>query len=118
MTINTLTRNAGSVATNVSIVERSVTKLLIVKKQKEGLREKKITYQGRVFALTDEEAQETPTVVIGTLLVNGNSTKVLFDSGTTHSFICNIFAKSLGCHYLKTVDDEFWVRTLWVLMLE
>ena len=50
-------------------------------------------------------------MVIGTLLVNGNSTKVLFDFGATHSFISNIFAKSLGCHCLKIVDDEFWVRT-------
>ena len=29
----------------------------------------------------------------------------------THSFISNIFTKSLGCHYLETVDDKFWVRT-------
>ena len=64
-----------------------------------------------MFALTDEEAQETPTVVIGTLLVNGNSDKVLFDSGATHSFISNIFAKSLRCHCLEAVDDKFWVRT-------
>ena len=26
-------------------------------------------------------------------------------------FISNIFTKSLGCHCLETVDDEFWVRT-------
>ena len=55
---------------------------------------KKIIYQGRVFALIDEEVQEAPTVVIGTLLVNGNSTKVLFDSSATHSFIFNMFTKS------------------------
>ena len=50
-------------------------------------------------------------MVTGTLLVNGNYAKVLFDSCATHSFISNIFAKSLKCHCLKTVDDEFWVRT-------
>ena len=50
-------------------------------------------------------------MVTGTLLVNGNSAKVLFDSGAMHSFISNVFAKSLGCHCLETVDDEFWVRT-------
>ena len=64
-----------------------------------------------MFVLTDEEAQETPTVVTGTLLVNDNSAKELFDSSAMHSFISNIFAKSLGCHYLETVDDGFWVRT-------
>ena len=64
-----------------------------------------------MFALTDEEAQKTPTVITDTLLVNGNSAKVLFDSGATHSFISNVFAKSLRCHYLGIVDDEFWVRT-------
>ena len=51
-------------------------------------------------------------MITGTLLVNGNSAKVLFDSGATHFFISNIFAKSLGCHCLKNVNDEFWVRTL------
>ena len=50
-------------------------------------------------------------MVIGTLLVNENSVKVLFDSGATHSFISNVFTKSLGCHCLEIVDDEFWVRT-------
>ena len=46
-------------------------------------------------------------MVTGTLLVKANSAKVLFDSGATHSFISAIFAKSLECHYLKLVDDEF-----------
>ena len=50
-------------------------------------------------------------MVKGTLLVNGNSSKILFDSGSTHSFISNIFVKSLECHCLETIDDEFWVRT-------
>ena len=50
-------------------------------------------------------------MVTGTLLINDNSTKVLFDSGATQSVISNIFAKSLGCHCLETVNDEFWVRT-------
>ena len=81
------------------------------KKPKRGPKRKKITYQRRVFTLTDDEAQETLTVVTGTLLVNGNSAKVLFDSGAMHSFISNGFAKSLRCHCLRTVDDEFWVRT-------
>ena len=50
-------------------------------------------------------------MVTRTLLVNGNSAKVLFDSGATHSFISNVFAKSLRYHCLKIVNDEFGVRT-------
>ena len=57
------------------------------------------------------EALKAPTVVTSTLRVNENSTKVLFDSDATHSFISAIFAKSLGCHCLEPVSDEFWVRT-------
>ena len=49
------------------------------KKLKRVPEQRKITYQGRVFALADKEAQETPTVVSGTLLINGDSIKVLFD---------------------------------------
>ena len=60
-----------------------------------------------MFALTDEEAQETPIVVTGTLLINDNSAKVLFDSGTTHSFISHVFAKSLRSHRVKRFDAEF-----------
>ena len=64
-----------------------------------------------MFTLTDEEARETLAGVTGTLFVNGNFAKVLFDSDVTHSFISNIFAKSLGCHCLEIIDDEFWVWT-------
>ena len=71
----------------------------------------KIIYKERVFALTKEEAHEAPTVVIGTLLINGSYSKILFNSGVTHSFISHIFANSLGYHCWEPVDDEFWVKT-------
>ena len=64
-----------------------------------------------MFALTEEEAQEAPTIVTGTLLITGSYAKVLFDFGATHSFISHIFANSLGYHCWKPIDDEFWVRT-------
>ena len=67
----------------------------------------KIVYKGRVFALIEEEAQGTPIAVIGTLLINGSYAKVLFDSGTTHSFIFHVFAKSLRSHCMKSFDVEF-----------
>ena len=73
---------------------------------------KKIVYRGRVFALTDEEASETPTIVTGTLLIDNCYAKVLFDSGATHSFISNNFAKSLQNCHLKNFEGELLVRTL------
>jgi hypothetical protein len=44
-----------------------------------------------------EEAQEAPDVVIGMFLINDTSTVVLFDSGTSHSFIS---AAYVGKHNL------------------
>ena len=68
------------------------------KKPRKVPEKNKIVYKGRVFALTEEEAQEALTVVTGTLLFNGSYAKVLFDSGATHSFISHVFANSLGYH--------------------
>jgi hypothetical protein len=42
---------------------------------------------GKVNHVTVEEAHEAPDVVIGTFSVNDISVVVLFDSGTSHSFI-------------------------------
>jgi hypothetical protein len=41
----------------------------------------------RVNHVAVEEAQEAPDVVIGMFFVNNTSVVVLFDSGTSHSFI-------------------------------
>ena len=49
-----------------------------------------------MFALTDEEASETPTVVTGTLLIDNYYAKVLFDSGATHSFISSNLSSLLN----------------------
>jgi hypothetical protein len=40
-----------------------------------------------------EEAQEAPDVVIGMFLINDTSAVVLFDSGTSHSFISATYAR-------------------------
>ena len=87
------------------------------KKPKRVPEQRKITYQGRVFALVDEEAQETPTVVSGTLLINGDSIKVLFDL-VPHILYFGYFAESLGSHCTKGLMLNFWVRTPMVKMLE
>ena len=68
--------------------------------------QRKITYQGRVFALTDEEAQETLTVVTGTLLSNGNFIKVLFDL-VPHILYFGYFVESLESYCMGKFDANF-----------
>ncbi|KAA0039195.1 gag protease polyprotein [Cucumis melo var. makuwa] len=52
--------------------------------------------QGRVFATTRQEAERSGTVVTGTLPILGHYTFVLFDSGSSHSFICSVFVQHVG----------------------
>ncbi|XP_028072152.1 uncharacterized protein LOC114274432 [Camellia sinensis] len=51
--------------------------------------------QGRVFALVPGDVQNTATVVSGTFTIYGQSAHVLFDSGSTHSFVSKLFAPNL-----------------------
>ncbi|KAL4020695.1 hypothetical protein IC575_019476 [Cucumis melo] len=48
-------------------------------------------YQGKVFATNKTEAERADTVVIGTLPVLGHYALVLFDYGSSHSFISSAF---------------------------
>ncbi|KAA0059807.1 pol protein [Cucumis melo var. makuwa] len=48
-------------------------------------------HQGRVFATNKTEAERAGTVVTGTLSVLGHYALVLFDSGSSHSFISSAF---------------------------
>ncbi|KAL0546071.1 hypothetical protein IC582_015976 [Cucumis melo] len=48
-------------------------------------------HQGRVFATNKTEADKAGTVVTGTLPVLGHYALVLFDSGSSHSFISSAF---------------------------
>ncbi|KAL4022968.1 hypothetical protein IC575_016714 [Cucumis melo] len=48
-------------------------------------------HQGKVFATNKTEAERAGTVVIGTLPVLGHYALVLFDSGSSHSFISSAF---------------------------
>ncbi|XP_073270998.1 uncharacterized protein [Primulina huaijiensis] len=50
----------------------------------------------RVFAITQEEADDANDVVAGTIFINEMPAYVLFDSGATHSFISKRFTKKLG----------------------
>ncbi|KAL0545083.1 hypothetical protein IC582_020224 [Cucumis melo] len=48
-------------------------------------------HQGRVFATNKTEAEKADTVLTGTLPVLGHYALVLFDSGSSHSFISSTF---------------------------
>jgi len=48
--------------------------------------------QARVFAITQQDAQTSNTVVSGTLLICSFEARVLFDTGATHSFVSSYFA--------------------------
>ncbi|PKA62662.1 hypothetical protein AXF42_Ash012249 [Apostasia shenzhenica] len=45
--------------------------------------------QPHIYALTQQEAQDSPDVITGTFLLCNSPVNVLFDSGASHSFISN-----------------------------
>ncbi|XP_075486417.1 uncharacterized protein LOC142526027 [Primulina tabacum] len=51
----------------------------------------------RVFATTQEEADDAKDVVSGTIFIQQVPGYVFFDCGATHSFMSKRFAKKLGC---------------------
>src|SRR4051812_7959766 len=52
-----------------------------------------------VTHVTVEEAQEDPHVILGTLRVNSILSVVLFDSGASHTFISQEFAREHGINF-------------------
>ncbi|XP_073313449.1 uncharacterized protein [Primulina huaijiensis] len=50
----------------------------------------------RVFAMTQEEADDATEVVLGTILIQKVPAYALFDCGATHSFVSKRLAKKLG----------------------
>ncbi|CAN1240384.1 hypothetical protein LINGRAPRIM_LOCUS2719 [Linum grandiflorum] len=66
--------------------------------------------QGRVYAMTHEEAETATDAVTGTLSILGRALYALFDTGSTHSFISRRFALTL-----KVIPEDlgyhFGVRT-------
>ena len=73
--------------------------------------QKKTKYEGRVYALTQGDAEEAQEVVSGTLLVDGAYAKVLFDSGATHTFISASFAQQLIDKPAELFDGTLVVTT-------
>ena len=72
--------------------------------------------QGRVFSLTEQDAQTATEVVSDTLNIFSKATHVLFDSDSSHSFISLAFAHILHMS-LELLDCELWVSTPSSVML-
>ncbi|KAA0043142.1 Gag protease polyprotein-like protein [Cucumis melo var. makuwa] len=52
--------------------------------------------QRKVYAMTQQEAEDTPDVITGTILICNVPADVLFDPGATHSFVSSIFLTKLN----------------------
>ncbi|XP_077239745.1 uncharacterized protein LOC143880653 [Tasmannia lanceolata] len=65
--------------------------------------------QARTFAITTAEVKATNDVVTGTLSVSSKNAHILFDSGSTHSFVSPKFAKHLSIP-LHKLDLELSVK--------
>ena len=63
-----------------------------------------------MFALTHDEAEASSNVVEGTVAVLGHPTRVLMDSGATHSFVSESFACTLG-QSLQSLESDMVVGT-------
>ncbi|XP_073317229.1 uncharacterized protein [Primulina huaijiensis] len=51
---------------------------------------------GRVFTMVAEEANPDTTLLTGKIFISGVASKILIDSGATHSFISDVFASQLN----------------------
>jgi hypothetical protein len=65
---------------------------------------------GRVFHLTQEEVRAASDVVASTLLLNDFNVHVLFDPGTTHSFISKRIVTKLR-KGVEIVENGFLIGT-------
>ncbi|XP_038988015.1 uncharacterized protein LOC120112523 [Phoenix dactylifera] len=66
--------------------------------------------QGRVYALTQQDAQASNTAVTGTLLVHSTYAYALFDSGATHSFISSTYVHKHDI-FCSPLERELCVST-------
>ncbi|KAL4030656.1 hypothetical protein IC575_008906 [Cucumis melo] len=52
--------------------------------------------QGKVYAMAQQEVEDAPDVITGTILICNVPADVLFDPGATHSFVSSIFLTKLN----------------------
>jgi hypothetical protein len=72
---------------------------------------------GRVFHLTQEEVRAASDVVAGTLLMNNFNVHVLFDPGSTHSFIAKRIVTKLR-KGVEIIEKGFVIGTPMGNMIE
>ncbi|KAA0037886.1 Gag protease polyprotein-like protein [Cucumis melo var. makuwa] len=66
--------------------------------------------QGKVYAMTQQEAEDAPDVITGTILICNVPADVLFDPGATHFFVSSIFFTKLN-RMLKPLSEELAIYT-------
>ena len=66
--------------------------------------------QGKVFVMTQQEADDAPNFFTGTLSICYTSAHVLIDPGATHSFIARMFAVNINST-LESLSEELFVYT-------
>ncbi|KAL0544228.1 hypothetical protein IC582_019341 [Cucumis melo] len=52
--------------------------------------------QRKVYAMTQQEVEDVPDIITGTILIYNVPANVLFDPGATHSFVSSIFLTKLN----------------------
>ncbi|KAA0051049.1 uncharacterized protein E6C27_scaffold678G00020 [Cucumis melo var. makuwa] len=65
---------------------------------------------GKVYAMTQQEAEDAPDVITGMILICKVPADVLFDPGATHSFVSSIFLTKLN-RMLEPLSDRLAIYT-------
>ncbi|TYK29792.1 reverse transcriptase [Cucumis melo var. makuwa] len=66
--------------------------------------------QGKVYAMTQQEAEDAPDVITGTILICNVPADILFDPGATQSFVSSIFMTKLN-RLLKPLFEGLAIYT-------
>ncbi|KAL0554546.1 hypothetical protein IC582_008469 [Cucumis melo] len=61
--------------------------------------------QGKEYAMTQQEVEDAPDIITGTILICNVPADVLFDPGATHSFVSSIFLTKLN-RMLEPLSEE------------
>ncbi|KAA0055470.1 DNA/RNA polymerases superfamily protein [Cucumis melo var. makuwa] len=79
-----------------------------------GARQKEVVgrprQQGKVYAMTQQEAEDALDVITGTILICNVPARVLLDSGATHSFVSSMFLTKLN-RMLEPLSEELVICT-------
>ncbi|TYK11055.1 reverse transcriptase [Cucumis melo var. makuwa] len=76
--------------------KKDCLQLNITVQRDQGVGSQTFEQQGKVYAITQKEAENAPDVITGTILICNVPADVLFDPGATHSFVSSIFLTKLN----------------------